>query len=60
MEGNLFRSNGKNQYDIILDRDKAEIFVVTEKSGINYTLIGLLVLVYVLVFIFIKKLKKRK
>ena len=59
LEGSMVRSNN-DKYDIILDRDIAEIFVLTKKSGINYTLIGSLLVVYVLVFLFLKKLKKRK
>jgi glycosidase len=59
LEGNTVRSNN-NKYDIILDRDKAEIFVLTKKSGINFTLIGSVVAVYILVFLFLWKIKKRK
>jgi glycosidase len=59
LEGDLVREN-HNKYDIIIDRDKAEIFVLTNKSGINFTMIGSLVVVYLLVMLFLWKLKKRK
>jgi glycosidase len=59
LEGNTVRSKG-DKYDIILDRDKAEVFVLTKKSGINMTLIGALIFVYILVFLFLWKIKKRK
>ncbi|MGZ4162197.1 MAG: alpha-glucosidase C-terminal domain-containing protein, partial [Neobacillus sp.] len=59
LEGNTVRSKN-DKYDIILDRDLAEIFVLTKKSGINFTLIGSIVAVYILVFLFLWKIKKRK
>jgi glycosidase len=59
LEGDLVRSQN-NRYDIIIDRDKAEIFVLTNKSGVNVTLIGSLIIVYLLVLLFLWKLKKRK
>ncbi|HEY2422137.1 MAG TPA: alpha-amylase family glycosyl hydrolase [Neobacillus sp.] len=59
LEGDMVRSNN-NKYDIILDRDKAEIYVLTKKSGLNITLIGSLIVVYLFVILFLFKLKKRK
>jgi glycosidase len=58
LEGDLVRSK-QNKYDIIIDRDKSEVYVLAKKSGINITLIGLLVIVWILAFFFIWKLKKR-
>jgi glycosidase len=49
-----------NQYSIILDRDKAEIYVLANKSGLNIPLIASLAAVYLLFTLFIIKVKKRK
>lgn len=59
LEGDMVQSNQDDKYDIYIDRDMAEVYVLTEKSGINYTLLGSLVLVWVLAFLFIWKLKRR-
>ncbi|WHY02068.1 alpha-amylase family glycosyl hydrolase [Neobacillus sp. DY30] len=58
LNGDLVRSND-NQYDLIIDRDESEIYVLTEKSGINLPLVGSLVVVYILFMIFILKIRKR-
>jgi glycosidase len=60
LNGDLVRSNDDNQYDLIIDRDEAEIYVLANKSGINLTLIGSLVVVYILFTIFIIKVRKRR
>ncbi|WP_312475539.1 alpha-amylase family glycosyl hydrolase [Neobacillus sp.] len=57
--GDIVRSRD-NQYILILDRDISEIYVLTEKSGMNYTLIGSLIFVNILVFIFLFLLLKRR
>jgi glycosidase len=49
-----------NKYMIILDRDNSEIYVLAKKSGINFTLIASLVLVYLLCFLFLYKIRKQK
>lgn len=59
LNGDLVRSNG-NQYDLIIDRDESEIYVLTEKSGINLPLVGSLVVVYILFMIFILKIRRRR
>jgi glycosidase len=59
LNGDLVRSND-NQYDLIIDRDETEIYVLTEKSGINLPLVGSLVAVYILFMIFILKIRKRR
>lgn len=59
LNGDLVRSNN-NQYDLIIDRDEAEIYVLAKKSGINLPLVGSLVAVYILFTIFILKVRKRK
>jgi glycosidase len=59
LEGDVVRSD-QNKYDIIIDRDKSEIFVLTNKSGINLTMIGSLAAVWLLIILFLIKLKKRK
>jgi glycosidase len=60
LNGDLVRSTDDNQYDLIIDRDEAEIYVLANKSGINLTLIGSLVVVYILFTIFIIKVRKRR
>lgn len=59
LNGDLVRSNG-DQYDLIIDRDESEIYVLTKKSGINLPLVGSLVAVYILFTIFILKIRKRR
>jgi glycosidase len=49
-----------NKYMMILDRDNSEIYVLAKKSGINFTLIASLVVVYLLCFLFLYKIRKRK
>lgn len=49
-----------NKYTLILDRDNSEIYVLAEKSGIKFSLIAGLVVVYLLCFLFLLKLKKKK
>lgn len=52
--------NENNKYTLILDRDNSEVYVVAEKSGINVPLIAGLVVVYLLCFLFLMKLRKNK
>jgi alpha-amylase len=59
LTGDLVRSKD-HKYDLIIDRDKAEIYVLTNKSGLNFTMIGSLVVVYLLTVLFIWRIKKRK
>ena len=59
LEGDLVRSHD-NKYILILDRDKSEIYALTEKSGINMTLVGSLIVVYILVFVFLFLILKRR
>jgi alpha-amylase len=49
-----------NKYMIILDRDNSEIYVLAEKSGIKFSLIASLVVVYLLCFLFLYKIRKQK
>ncbi|WP_045519793.1 alpha-amylase family glycosyl hydrolase [Neobacillus niacini] len=58
LNGDLVRSND-DQYDLIIDRDEAEVYVLTKKSGINLPLVGSLVAVYILFTVFILKVRKR-
>jgi hypothetical protein len=60
LNGDLVRSNDDDQYDLIIDRDEAEVFVLAKKSGINLPLVGSLVAVYILFTLFIIKVKKRR
>ena len=57
--GDKVKSND-NKYMIILDRDNSEVYVLTEQSGINFKLIAALVVVYLLCFFFLMKLRKNK
>ncbi|WP_066071036.1 alpha-amylase family glycosyl hydrolase [Neobacillus soli] len=57
--GDVVRSKD-NKYYIILDRDNSEIYVLTKKSGINAPLIGSLIVVYLLVFLFLYLIIKRR
>ncbi|MEH7014440.1 alpha-amylase family glycosyl hydrolase [Neobacillus niacini] len=59
LNGDLVRSND-DQYDLIIDRDEAEVYVLTKKSGINLPLVGSLVAVYILFTIFILKVRKSR
>jgi glycosidase len=59
LNGDLVRSHD-NQYDLIIDRDESEVYVLTEKSGINLPLVGSLVAVYILFTIFLIKIRKRR
>ena len=59
LKGDLVRSKD-NRYDLIIDRDEAEVYVLAKKSGINLPLIGSLIVVYVLFTIFIIKIRKRR
>jgi hypothetical protein len=59
LNGDLVRSND-NQYDLIIDRDESEIYVLTEKSGINLPLVGSLLTVYILFMIIILKIRKKR
>lgn len=59
LKGDLARSED-NQYDIIIDRDEAEIYVLAEKSGVNLPLIGSLAVVYLLFMVFLYAIIKRR
>ncbi|SDN13981.1 alpha-amylase family glycosyl hydrolase [Bacillus sp. OK048] len=59
LKGDLVRSKD-DRYDLIIDRDEAEIYVLANKSGINLPLIGSLAVVYILFTIFIIKIRKRR
>jgi glycosidase len=59
LNGDLVRSND-NEYDLIIDRDEAEVYVLAKKTGINLPLVGSLVVVYILFTIFIIKVRKRR
>lgn len=59
LKGDLARSED-NQYDIIIDRDEAEIYVLADKSGINWPLVGSLIVVYLLFMVFLFQILKRR
>ncbi len=56
--GDLVRSQ-HNKYVLIQDRDNSEIYVLTEKSGLNLPLIGSLLAVALLVLVFLVMIIKR-
>ncbi|MEH7375335.1 alpha-amylase family glycosyl hydrolase [Neobacillus drentensis] len=49
-----------NKYMIILDRDNSEVYILAEKSGIKFSLIASVVVVYLLCFLFLYKIRKRR
>jgi alpha-amylase len=57
--GDVVRSKD-NKYYLILDRDNSEIYVLTKKSGPNTPLIASLIIVYLLVFLFLYLIIKRR
>ncbi|MEH7333715.1 alpha-amylase family glycosyl hydrolase [Neobacillus drentensis] len=57
--GDLVRSHN-NQYNLIIDRDESEIYVLTKKSGLNIPHIASLIVVYLLVFLFLILILKRR
>ncbi|GHH98514.1 alpha-amylase family glycosyl hydrolase [Neobacillus kokaensis] len=59
LAGDIVRSH-KDRYIMILDRDHSEIYVLTEKSGINIPLVASLIVVYILVFVFLFLILKRR
>lgn len=59
LAGDIVRSHG-NQYNIIIDRDESEIYVLTKKSGANLPHIVSLIVVYLLVFLFLMLIIKRR
>lgn len=58
LEGDVVKSNG-DQYPIIIDRDKTEIYVLAAKSGINLQLTVSLTVIIILVVIFLFGIIKR-
>ncbi|WP_160724659.1 alpha-amylase family glycosyl hydrolase [Bacillus sp. USDA818B3_A] len=63
LEGDLVRDH-KDEYILIADRDTSEIYVLTEKSGINVSFIaamaGVVILAIIFVFLIFKRGKKVK
>ncbi len=58
LKNDLVRSKD-DKYEIIIDRDEAEYYVLAEKSGLNFPLVGSLVVVFLLAIAFIILIKKR-
>ncbi|MBA2872067.1 alpha-amylase [Anoxybacillus calidus] len=59
LAGDLVRGN-KDGYDIILDRETAEVYVLADKSGINIPFIAVLIAIYVAFGFFLYFAKKRR
>lgn len=59
LNGDVTKSTN-NQYNIILDRDNAEIYVLANKSGINVPLVASITVVYVAFFVFLYFIFKRR
>ncbi|PLS02960.1 alpha-amylase family glycosyl hydrolase [Neobacillus cucumis] len=61
LAGDLVR-NHNNEYILIVDRDNSEIYVLTEKSGLNFpfiaALVGVVILALIFVFLIIKRGRK--
>jgi glycosidase len=58
LKDDLVRSKD-DKYEIIIDRDEAEYYVLANKSGINLPLVGSLIVVYLLVMLFLIQIRKR-
>jgi hypothetical protein len=58
LAGDLIRSK-EGGYDLVLDREEAEIYVLSEKTGINIAYLTAMLVVVVLFILFIILLKKR-
>lgn len=58
LAGDLIRSN-EGSYHLVLDREEAEIYVLSEKTGINIAYLTAMLVVVVLFIIFIILLKRR-
>lgn len=55
LAGGLVRSNDQNEYHLVLDREEAEIYVLTEKQGFNFvygaTLLSVLLAFFAFLFL---------
>lgn len=58
LNGDLVRSKDGN-YKIVLDREEAEVYVLSERTGINVPYLTAMVIVVILFIAFITLLKKR-
>ncbi|SEN13643.1 alpha-amylase [Mesobacillus persicus] len=58
LNGDLVRSNEGN-YKIVLDREEAEVYVLSERTGINVAYLIAMVVVVLLFIVFITLLKRR-
>lgn len=58
LNGDLVRSD-KDGYELIADRETAEVYVLAKKTGLNVPFIAALVAVYVLFGLFLYYVKKR-
>lgn len=56
---NIIRVNKEGVYPLVLDREVVEIYKVYDESGINYSFIVALTLVYILFVVFVIMLLKR-
>ncbi len=58
LAGDMSRA-ADGEFTIILDREEAEVYALTEKTGINYAFIGAMIIVYVTFMIFLYIVWKR-
>lgn len=56
---NIVRADDNGNYPLILDREVVEVYKVYDKSGINYSFVIALALVYILFIVFVVMLFKR-
>lgn len=56
---NIVRANKNGDYPLVLDREVVEVYKVYDESGINYSFIIALTLVYILFVVFVIMLLKR-
>ncbi|QVY62845.1 alpha-amylase family glycosyl hydrolase [Cytobacillus gottheilii] len=59
LNGDLVRSDNDGNYTIVTDREEAEVYVLAEKTGINFTHIAIMVGIIVAFIAFLIIVKKR-
>jgi alpha-amylase len=58
LEDDLIRSS-EDGYHLVINRETANVYALTEKTGLNFSFIASLIGVYVLFMVFIIAVKKR-
>jgi glycosidase len=58
LNGDLVRNN-KGKFNIILDRESSEVYLVSKETGINYWFFAVLIAIWLGFFLFVKLVKNR-